>query len=185
MTLSSPLLYAQADGATVTPLNNHAFSLLNDAYVAGNQPPSATITDFDGEEWRQITAAQLDELTIKGNGTSLVEYTCTWFGNPATTGASVDPPIPTSSYSGIQTPAPWSFYSLLGGTYTPTVMDWEFDFKRNVKPIPALTGTQAYFTYFASVLTASGKLDFIEQSGSPELDNFLKRHPSELRLLAV
>ena len=242
-TLASPLINAVASGASVTCLNTHQFSLLNNQYGSGNQPPSVTITDFTGEEWKQITAAQLDELTIKGNGTSLVEYTCTWFGNPAVSYPTVNgvataasgttitvsttatyglssivagytaagfgisgtwtvtgvaagvitmtagtgtpvvgqtytfsPPFTTEGtpvFSGIQTPAPWSFYSLIGGTYTPTVMDWEFNFKRGVKPIPALTGQQQYFTYFAGPLQASGKLTFIEQAGSPELTAFL------------
>jgi hypothetical protein len=79
----------------------------------------------------------------------------------------------TPDYTGIETPAPWSFYSVIGGDYTPTIMDWEFDFKRNVKPIPALTGQQEYFTYLATVLTTSGKFTFVEQSGSPELNRFL------------
>ena len=243
-TLSSPLINAVASGATVTCLTTHQFSLLNNLVGAGNQPPSVTITDFTGEEWRQMTACQLDELTIKGNGTSLVEYTCTWFGNPAVptygtvngtataasgttitvatttpglsnivagwtaagfgisgtwtvtgvaagvitmtagTGTPVvgytytfTPALPgtitAAAFGTTQTPAPWSFYSLIGGVYTPTVMDWEFQFKRGVKPIPALTGQQQYFTYFAGPLQAGGKLTFIEQAGSPELTAFL------------
>ena len=167
-TLVSPLIYAQPSGAVVTPLTNHEYSLLNNEVATGNQPPSVTVTDFDGEEWRQITATQLSELNIKGNGTSLVEYTCTWFGNPAIT-----PSTPSPDFTGIQTPAPWTFYLEIGGEYAPTVMDWEFNFTRNVKPIPALTGTEQYFAYYAGPLTAKGKFSFIEQSGSPQLNNFL------------
>ena len=178
VTLLEPLIYAQGIGSAVTLLNKHEYSLLNSATSAGNQPPSCTLTDFDGEEWRQISAAQLDQLTIKGNGTSLVDYTCTWMGNPAVA-ESVNPGqfsagYPwTSSYTGTQTPAPWTFYSVIGGNYKPTITDWEFDFKRNVKPIPALTGQQQYFTYFANVQGASGKFTFVEQANSPELNNFL------------
>jgi len=177
VTVNQPFIYNHAIGETVTILNSHEYCLLNSADSTGNQPVSATLTDFDGEEWRQITGAQLDGLNIKGNGTSLVDYTCNWMGNPAAA-YSVDPsqlvgyPY-TPDYTGIQTPAPWSFYSLIGGDYTPTVMDWEFDFKRNVKPIPALTGQQEYFTYLATTLSASGKFTFVEQSGSPELNRFL------------
>ena len=162
------LVFAQPSGANVVGLTTHQWSLLNSQGWDGNQPLSLTVTDYDGEEWRQITGAQLDELTIKGNGTGLVDYTCTMMGNPAVT-----PTTPIPSYTGKQTPAPWSFYSLLAGVYTPTVIDWEFGFKRGVKPIPALTGQQGYFEYFADVLIASGKLTFVEQAGSPELTNFL------------
>jgi hypothetical protein len=142
--------------------------------LIGSQPPSFTLWDFDGEEWREMTAMQLDELTIKGNGTGLVEYTCTWMGNPAT--PNVVPP--TISYTGKQSPAPWSFYTLLGGNsygsnYVPTVTEWEFDFKRGVKGIPALTGQQQYFSYFAGPQVATGKLTFVEQPGSPQLNAYL------------
>jgi hypothetical protein len=142
--------------------------------LIGSQPPSFTLWDFDGEEWREMTAMQLDELTIKGNGTGLVEYTCTWMGNPAT--PNISPP--TVSYTGKQSPAPWSFYTLLGGNsyasnYVPTVTEWEFDFKRGVKGIPALTGQQQYFSYFAGPQVATGKLTFVEQPGSPQLNAYL------------
>lgn len=243
-TFSEPMINAVPSGSSVTFLTTHRFSVVNNNQAEGNQPPSVTITDFDGQEWRQLTACQLDELTIKGNGTSLVEYTCTWMGNPASTpsliatvtaasspsggpytltvsgspaitsgmyvaGPGITGAVTTSapvagvvtltagsgsiltggldptgqyiftggnfvsSFGTVQTPAPWSFYSLIGGTYTPTVMDYEFSFKRGVKPIPALTGQQQYFTYFAGPLQATGKLTFIEQSGSPELTAFL------------
>ena len=178
LTLAEPLIYAQLTGSVAVQLQVHQYSLLNSATSLGNQPPSCTLTDFDGEEWRQITAAQLDQLTIKGNGTSLVDYTCTWMGNPAAAESvnpgDFSPGYPwTSSYTGVQTAAPWTFYSVIGGTYKPTITDWEFDFKRNVKPIPALTGQQQYFTYFANVQGASGKFTFVEQANSPELNNFL------------
>lgn len=167
VTLALPLIYSQPSGAGTTGLTTHQFSLLNNS-LTGNQPPSATITDYDGEESRQITGCQLDELTIKGNGTTLVDYVCTWFGNPATTAGA-----PSPAYSGTQTPAPWTVQASLGGSQVATIIDWEFDFKRGVKPIPALTGTEAYFEYFADVLQAKGKLTFVEQSGSPYLTDFL------------
>ena len=166
-TLATPLIYAQNSGAAVTPLTSHEFSLLNNA-GQGNQPPSVTITDYDGEEWRQLTAAQLDELTIKGNATGLVDYTCSWFANPATT-----PSAPSTSYSTEQAAPGWTFSGSIGGSTLDTIVDWEFDFKRGVKPIPALTGTQEYFQYFANTLQATGKLTFVEQSGSPYLAAYL------------
>lgn len=168
LTLAVPLIFAQPSGAVVTGLTKHQFSLLNNADAAGNQPPSLTITDFDGEEWRQLTAAQLDELSIKGNATGLVNYTTTFFANAATT-----PSAPSPSFSGQHSPAPWAFQVLIGGTQVTTITEWEFTFKRGVKPIPALTGTQAYFLYFASTLQATGKLTFVEQTGAPQITAYL------------
>ena len=168
VTLATPLIYAQPSGAVVTSLTSHEFSLLNNSGV-GNQPPSLTLWDNDGEQWRQMTACQIDELTIKGNATGLVDYTCTWFGNPASNNVTA----PTVSYTDTQTPAPWTFTASIGGSAVGTIVDWEFDFKRGVKPIPALTGTQEYFEYFANTLEATGKLTFVEQSGSPYISQYL------------
>ena len=165
-----------ATGATLGTLTVSAYTFVDPNQ--GAQPPSFTITDFDGEEWRQVTQAQLDELMLKGNGTGLVDYTCTWMGNPAiaqsisSSGTLAGYPF-TPTNTTVQTVAPWTFYCSIGGTYNPTVTDWEVTWKRNVKPIPALTGQQQYFTYFANVLTASGKLTFVEQVKSPQLNAFL------------
>ena len=168
VTVSSPFVFAHAAASPVTGLTGHKFSLLNNA-GKGNQPPSVTITDYDGEEWRQLTAAQLDELTIKGNATGFVDYTCTWFANPSTT-----PTAPTPSFSSVQALPGWSFQGTIGGGAPSPIIDWEFDFKRGVKPIPALTGTQAYLLYFADVLQATGKITVLAQTGEPELNAFLK-----------
>jgi hypothetical protein len=167
VTLQYPLIYTQASGAAVTGLTSHQFSLLNNA-GEGNQPPSVTITDYDGEEWRQLTAAQLDELNIKGNATGFVDYTCTWFANPAAA-----PSTPTPSYTSVEPPPGWTVAISIGGSQLQYVEDWEFDFKRGVKPIPALTGTQEYYLYFANTLQATGKVTVLEQSGAPQLTQYL------------
>lgn len=165
-TLNTQLVYAHAATTTVGGLTGHSFSLLNNG-GAGNQPPSVTLVDYDGERTRQMTAMQLDELTIKGTATGLTTYTCTWFGNPATKITK-----PSTSYSLVQAPPGWTFAAKLGTTTVQTVVDWEFDFKRGVKPIPALTGTKEYFEYFANTLQATGKLTIIEQATSPYLTDY-------------
>ena len=147
------------------------YSLLNNLDGTGNQPPSLTLYDFDGEETRIITAAQVDELSFKGNGTGYVDYTCTFFGNPATT--SPGPPSPSASFLSARPVPGWNAEISIAGTPLNYVLDWSFDFKRGVKPIPALTGTRAYFMYFAGPLQATGKLTVVEQSGAPELVQYL------------
>lgn len=167
VTLDYPLNYAQASGVTVTGLTAHQFSLLNNA-GAGNQPPTATISDFDGDQWRQLAGCQLDKLTLKGAATALADYTCTWFGQAATT-----PAAPVPSYTTTQAPPAWTTRASIGGTQIGTIVDWEWDFGRGVKPIPALTGSQEYFMFFAGVLTSSGKLTVIEEAGAPQISSYL------------
>lgn len=167
LTLQFPLNYAHLTGATVTVLTGHSFSLLNNAAGTGNQPPSATITDFDGEEWRQLAAAQLDKLSLKGNATGLADYSSSWFANPSTT-----PSPPTSGFTTLGAAPGWTAMIQIGGVSKNYIVDWAVDLARNVKPIPALTGTQAYFMYFADALTCPGKLTVIEQSTAPELAQY-------------
>lgn len=162
VTLNTPVIFTQNSGNTVTGLTKHQFSLYNRAQF---QPPSLSLWDNDNEEWRTISAFQLDQLTIKGNGTGLIDYTLTGIGNAATNNASA----PTISLTGTQTPAPWTVQFVLGGSQLTSLLTWEIEMKRDTKPIPALTGTQAYFEYFANTLQLTSKVTFVEASGSPFL----------------
>lgn len=166
-TLTYPVLYVHAATTTVKGLTGHSFSLLNNAGT-GNQPPSCTIWDTDGERCRELLAAQLDDLTIKGNATGFVDYTTSWFANPA-----VKVSEPTPSFTTKVPPPGWTFVGSIGTSRLRTIEDWQFDLKRGVKPIPALTGTQEYFQYFAGLLEATGKITFVEQATSPQLTEFL------------
>jgi len=168
LTLATTINNPHASGEPVQGLYKHKFSLLNLGGL-GNQPPTYTIMDFDGEEWRQLTAGQLDELTIKGNATELVDYTCTWFANP-----SVTPTAPSTTPFTSTRPVPsYTTAFLMNGTQAFDVEDFEIDLKRGTKPIPAFTGTEEYFEYFAGPLEATGnKLTVIETSGAPELTAF-------------
>lgn len=163
VTLATPLIFAQASGATVTGLTKHEIGLLNDG-GEGNQSPTVTITDYAGDAWRQLTAGTLDTLTIKGNATGIVTYECGWFANASTT-----PSAPSTSFSNVQAVPGWTSQIVIGGSQVPYYVDWEFDLKRGVKPIPALTGSQQYFLYFQGALQATGKITVILQSGAPEL----------------
>lgn len=169
VTLNAPLANPQPSAAVVAGLTGHKFSVLNNAVAGGDQPPSFSIWDFDGEEWRTMTACQVDELNIKGNATGLTEYTLSCMGNPAALNASA----PSTSFAGLQTPAPWTFGMQLGGSVIPTVLDWQLNLKRGTKPIPALTGTQEYNQYFAGPLQCTAKFTLIEVSGSPYLNDYL------------
>ena len=163
-----PMLYAQSNGAAVVGLTGHAFSLLNNAGTTGNQPPSLTITDFDGEEWRQLAAAQIDKLTIKGTDAGFVEATVDFLAN-----ASITPSTPTPAFTSPTATPGWSTLIAIGGTPVNFVTDWEIDLARGTKPIPAFTGTQAFPEYFAGPLTATAKITVVEQSGAPQLAAYL------------
>lgn len=167
-TLATPLIYSQSSGAVVTPLTVHEFSLLNGSAATANQPPTATIWDFDGQAWRQLSAAQLDKLTIKATAKGLVDYDCSWFANP-----SVTPSAPTPSYTTTQAIPGWTTTVSVGGTLIQYLVDWQVDLARKVTAIPAFTGTQNYMTYFAGPIEATAKVTYVEQSGAPQLADYL------------
>lgn len=168
LTLSTPVVFAQANGAAVTGLTGHTWSLLNNSASTGNQPPSCTITDYDGDQWRQITAAQVSKLSIKGNATGLLDYSVAFAGN-----ASVTPTTPTYTPSTAEAVPGWTAYITIGGTQIGYVESWELDLNRDTKPVPAITGTQAYFDYWADPLEATGKMTVIAQAGAPQNVQYL------------
>lgn len=167
VTLAYPLAYAHASGVAVTGLSKHQFSLLNNSTSTGNQPPSLSLTDYAGDSWRSLCAAQLDSLNIQGTADSLPKYTCSWFSNPAIT-----PSTPTSSFSSAEAPPGWSMVLAIGGTQIGIAVSWEFDLKRNVKPVPAITGTQAYYQLFAGPLEVTAKLTVLEDPSATWLSAF-------------
>ena len=168
LTLNSPTIYAHASAAAVTGLTKHQFSLLNNAGSTGNQPPGITFTWFDGEEWRQNAAGQMDKCTITSVSDKLIECDLSLLANPSTT-----PSAPTAAFTNETAPPAWTSQVLFGGVGVVDFSQWEFDFARGTKPIPAHTGTQNYFQLFAGPLENTGKISVIRTTNAPELTDYL------------
>ena len=169
LTLAYPLAYSHPVKAVVAGLSKHEFSLLNNAPGEGNQPPSCTLTDYAGEtDWRQLPAAQLDSINVSGSADALPKAAYEWFANP-----KVVPEAPSASYSTAEAPPGWTVQAAVGGMVIPSgLMSWEFDLKRGVKPIPAITGTEAYYQLFAGALDATAKLTVLQNRASSLLTAF-------------
>lgn len=166
--LTYPVAFAHANKAIVEGLVKHQFSLLNNSPATGNQPPSCTITDFAGEEnWRQLAAAQLNTLNISGAADSLPKVTVDWFANGA-----IKPSPPSASYSTAEAPAGWTVQASIGGTQIAYLVSWEFDSKRNVKNVPAITGNQNYYQHFAGALEATAKVVVLDDPKATWLTAF-------------
>jgi hypothetical protein len=159
------LSFTHADKSAVAGLTKHRFSLLNNSPETGNQPPSCTITDYDGEEFaRALPAAQLDSLNISGTAESLPKVTTSWFANKAVT-----PSEPSSSYSTAEAPPGWTVDAAINGTQVGYLVSWEFGLKRNVKNVPAITGTPNYYQHFAGALDATAKVTVLENREATQL----------------
>jgi adenosine/AMP kinase len=168
LALAYPLAFTHADKAIVRGLTSHAFSLLNNSPSTGNQPPSCTLTDYAGEtDWRELAAAQLDSINITGAADALPKATYAWFANK-----SVTPSAPEPSYSTAEAPPGWTVQASIGGTQVGYLVNWEFDLKRNVKNIPAITGSQNYYQHFAGPLEVTGKLTVLEDPSATWLTAF-------------
>lgn len=163
VTLAFPLLYGHSSGAAVAGLTGHTIGLLNNA-GQGNQSPTLALTDFAGDTWRELNATTVDNLTVKATATGIVDYSINFFAN-----AAVVPTTPTPSFTSYHAQPGWTSQVAIGGSQTLYWIDWEMDLKRNVKPIPALLGTQAYFLYFQNALECMGKVRVLLQSSAPEL----------------
>ena len=172
ITLDYPAIYPHTHTATdgsaaVNGLTAHDFSLLNNAGT-GNQPPSLTITDYDGDQWRQLAASQLDKFDLKIMPNKTMDLSVTFFSN-----ASITPTPPTPSFSSAQFPPGFTTEVSIGGTQLKYVESIDLSLSRGVKPIEAFQGTQAYYQYFAGPLVATAKITVIEQSGAPELTQYI------------
>lgn len=152
----------------------HTIGLLNNAAATGSQPPSYTITYFNGNEGIQMAAGQADSLNLKFNATALLDATVKYMTNPATIVAS-----PVEAALGTIEAAPsWNCVASIGGTTITKTMDGEIDLKRNVKPIEAITGTQSPYRLWAGPLQTSGKLTLVYESDT-ELQYYLSNTKGE------
>lgn len=167
--LEYPLSFAHVADATITGLTKHRFSLLNNDHSEGNQPPSFTITDYGGEtNWRSLPGAQLNGFNISGAADTLPKVTVDWLSYMA------KPPAeePTASFSTVEAPPGWATQVAISGTQLGYVVMHEIDLKRNVKPIPAITGTQNYYQLFADAVEATAKVTVLEDPSATWLNAY-------------
>jgi hypothetical protein len=168
LTLQYPLAFTHVAKAVVTALSTHAFSLLNNSPATGNQPPSCTITDYAGEtNWRQLPAAQLDSISLTGSAEALPKAAMVWMAN-----AAITPSPPSPSFSTAEAPPGWTVQCSIGGTQLGYLVDWSFDLKRNVKNVPAITGTENFYQHFAGALALTGKIVVLEDPSATWLTDY-------------
>jgi len=143
----------------------HSFSLLN---TGSGQPPSYSLIYFDALDANQLLACQLDTLNVTWTSDGLLATSPKFVCNPATVVS-----LTTPTYSA-EVPIPaWDAIISIGGTPITKAVSGEIVIGRGTKPIPAVTGTQAYYQNFASSLvTDASKLTVVMESDT-EMNYFL------------
>lgn len=144
----------------------HVLSLLNND-TNGNQPPSYTLSDYDGYQMRQITAGQFDEVDLKFAAAGLVECTVKTMGNAFVTNATV----PTPSFSTVEAAPAWKTTASVNGATLGTIIDGSLKLKRGVKPINTL-GQQNPYRLWAGPLVITAALNVINVDDA-ELNYYL------------
>lgn len=165
VTPTFPIINAHASAAVVTGLTGHALSLLN-AATTGSQPPSYTITDFDGAVARQLADGQLDSLSLDfATGTSLA-WTAKYLANPFT---NVATPTTESFSTELFVPG-YSCTVAIGGVVSTVVVSGSVAITRNTVAIETANNAQQIpYRIFAGPIGVTGKLTFVVESGDTTL----------------
>ncbi|MHB1472408.1 MAG: phage tail tube protein [Dermatophilaceae bacterium] len=139
----------------------HTTSLLN---TGNGQPPSYTITYWDGTEAWQIPGAIVSEVQVAIKADALAEITVTWMGMPGSKAGSA----PTNT-PGVTLPMPsWNTVITLGGTGEINYADLALTYKRVAKEIPTITGSQSPLAIYSGTFSVKGTLTGVYQAGATQ-----------------
>lgn len=152
----------------------HACALLNSG---DGQPTSYSLSDYDGSQARQMTAAMFSELSFTFNADGLLAYTAKAAGNLSATIAT-----PSRSYTSVTPIANWLGAVTIGGVSSSILLDGTCDLKRSVNPIHTIDGTANPYRFWSGALEVSGKLSFVTESGEAQLLNYLNNSQPSMDL---
>lgn len=139
------------EAITGTGPYTHTFSVLNTG-----QPPSFTLTDYNGFNARQFPGAQFSSLELKFSSDQLLEHTTQAQALPSATTTK-----PTQSFSAVAAKAGYTGVVSIGGTSTGLVQSGTLTVTRAVGPILAVNGTQVPYKIWGAAVAYTGSLVII------------------------
>lgn len=142
----------------------HAFSLLNGG--PDGQPPSLTVTDYDGATAKQHAGLQASEVNLKFTAEGLLSYDAKLTGFASAALASA----PAPSYSTAAPRPVWQGVASVAGGPVLTLIDGNVSTKRAVNVIQNIDGTQKPYKIWSGRCTVDGKLTFIAEAVAGGLD---------------
>jgi hypothetical protein len=115
------------------------------------QPPSYSLTYFDGVETRGFPGCKCSDLSFKLDAKGALTYSSKWIGYP-----SASESAPTAAFTALQPFLGWEHTFTAAGASSTRPVSVTWDFKRAVEAVHAATGTQAPREIFAPGLDVSG-----------------------------
>jgi len=130
-----------------TGQTRHNFRLSN------SQPPSYSLTDYDGYETLGYPGCRLDQLDITIDAKAAIKCQSQWKGWPA---ASQSQPTPT--WPALPPGLGWEVAHTIGGTSVARILQTGITVKSNTEPIHVAQNSQSPLTVFAGESEASLKV---------------------------
>lgn len=129
----------------------HVFSTKNNG-----QPPTYTITDYNGFNARQFPGAVFSDLEFAFDASGLLTYTAKASALPSVTTTK-----PAATFSTVAAKAAYTGVVSIGGASTGLVESGTLTLTRKVSPILAVNGTNVPYRIWASSVGFTGKLTII------------------------
>ncbi|WDL97800.1 phage tail tube protein [Alicyclobacillus sp. ALC3] len=154
------LLGADAVSGTATPYT-HVLTL------SEAQPPSYTLSVYNGYNERQYPGSMIDELALKYATDGALVATTKWVGFPSVSGTTSTPVLPTDNPL-----LGWQASLQIATVANTRLIGFDWTGKRATKPVNTSGGTQAPTFVYAGPLDVTGKLTFAIDNET-ELDYLL------------
>lgn len=140
----------------------HTFTLNNTA-----QPPTYTISDYDGIDLRQFAGCVLEELQLKYAPDGALTYTAKWAGHASVTGT-----VGTPTFGTVNPLLGFNCSAKLGGSADANLLGWDITMKRKLDQIFAANSSKDPAATFLGALEVTGKATFL-MTDTTELDEYL------------
>lgn len=142
------------EAAASTGPTTHTFTLLN----SGAQPPTLTVTDYNGVQARQFAFSIVNSITINFGPDQLISYSAQCMGLLSATAST-----PTKSYTAVAA-KPGHLGTVTIGSSTSLLQSGSITISRNVGPILTINNSATPTEIFAGALSATGNLTTVYQA---------------------
>lgn len=118
---------------------SHAIAALNTG-----QPPTYTLSDYNGFNTRQFAGFKVGEINVKFAGNGMLDYTAKGIASSFATTSK-----PTQSFSAVTVMPAWVGVSTIGATPSTLIVNGEMNFKRSLEVIHNVDGAVTPYSIFA------------------------------------